>query len=58
MASTFITRTPSVAGNRKTFTISYWVKRGKLGTQQGVCGVYENVFVTRSCTVLHTKTSV
>ena len=41
MAVTYIRRTPSVAGNRKTFTISYWVKRGKLGATQGVCGVYE-----------------
>ena len=30
MASTYITRTPSSAGNRKTFTISVWVKRTTL----------------------------
>ena len=30
MASTFLTRTPSSAGNRKTFTISAWVKRGTI----------------------------
>ena len=32
MASTFLTRTPSSAGNRKTFTISAWVKRGTISS--------------------------
>jgi hypothetical protein len=31
-ASAFLNRTPSVAGNRKTWTWSAWVKRGTLGT--------------------------
>ena len=31
MASTRLTRTPSNAGNSKTFTISTWLKRGTLG---------------------------
>ena len=31
MASTTLTRTPSSAGNRKTFTISAWVKRTEIG---------------------------
>ena len=30
MASTYLTRTPSTAGNRKTWTMSYWVKRSIL----------------------------
>jgi len=30
MANTYLTRTPSSAGNRKTFTLSAWVKRSKL----------------------------
>ena len=30
MANSYLTRTPSSAGNRKTFTISCWVKRSKL----------------------------
>ena len=30
MASTYLTRTPSSAGNRKTFTFSCWFKRGKI----------------------------
>ena len=34
--------TPGSASNRKTFTISYWVKRAKLGAEQAVCGVHEN----------------
>ena len=32
MANTFITRTPSSAGNKKTFTLSVWVKRITLGS--------------------------
>ena len=28
-ASAYLTRTPSSAGNRKTFTISYWHKKAK-----------------------------
>ena len=28
---TYLSRTPSVAGNRKTWTYSGWVKRGNLG---------------------------
>ena len=34
MASTYLTRTPSSSGNRKTFSISFWMKRSKLGTSQ------------------------
>ena len=33
-ASTYLNRTPSSAGNRKTWTWSAWIKRGTLGTQQ------------------------
>ena len=32
--STYLNRTPSSAGNRKTWTWSAWIKRGTLGTQQ------------------------
>ena len=35
-ASAYLNRTPAVAGNRRTFTISYWAKRGTLGTSQYV----------------------
>jgi len=30
-----LSRTPSGAGNRKTFTISFWIKRAKLATTNG-----------------------
>ena len=31
-----LSRTPSGAGNRKTFTLSWWVKRSKLGSRQSI----------------------
>jgi hypothetical protein len=31
-ATAFLNRTPTTAGNKKTFTISMWVKRGSIGT--------------------------
>jgi hypothetical protein len=34
--SAYLTRTPSTASNRKTWTWSGWVKRGNLGTDQGL----------------------
>jgi hypothetical protein len=34
--SAYLYRTPSVAGNRKTFTQSLWFKRGKISTNQFV----------------------
>jgi len=33
-AGAYLSRTPSVSGNRKTFTISFWCKLGKLNTSQ------------------------
>ena len=33
-ASAYLTRTPSSAGNRKTWTWSAWIKRGSLGSRQ------------------------
>jgi len=32
--SAYLNRTPASAGNRKTFTISYWIKRSALGSTQ------------------------
>ena len=32
--SDYLSRTPGVAGNRKTWTLSFWVKRAALGTNQ------------------------
>ena len=34
MASAYLSRTPSSAGNRDTFTASFWVKRGAIGSTQ------------------------
>ena len=39
MASTYLTRTPSSASNRKTWTWSGWVKRSSLGAIQGLFSV-------------------
>jgi len=36
MASTYLSRTPSSTGNRKTFTISTWFKRSELSTNQKI----------------------
>ena len=36
MANSYLSRTPSSASNRKTFTISAWIKRSKLGTDQKI----------------------
>ena len=36
----YLSRTPSVAGNRKTWTWSGWVKRGNLSTTQALFGVH------------------
>ena len=36
--SAFLSRTPSSAGNRRTFTFSCWVKRNKVGHYSGLFG--------------------
>jgi hypothetical protein len=36
----YLNRTPSSAGNSNTYTISMWVKRGKLGTVKRLFGSY------------------
>ena len=36
MANSYLNRTPSGAGNRKTFTISAWIKRSKIGSSQSI----------------------
>lgn len=35
-ATAYLSRTPASAGNRRTYTWSGWVKRGKLGSAQGL----------------------
>ena len=37
--SAYLSRTPRVAGNKKTFTLSTWVKRSKLGSADELFGV-------------------
>ena len=37
-SSTYLDRTPSSAGNRKTWTFSAWIKRGTLGSEQRIFG--------------------
>ena len=44
MANSYLTRTPSGNGNRKIFTISVWVKRTKLGSQQNIIGSNDTNF--------------
>jgi hypothetical protein len=40
--SAYLTRTPSIAGNQKTWTWSGWVKRGNLGGTDTLLSVYDN----------------
>ena len=40
--SAYLSRTPSSAGNRKTWTWSSWVKKHKNGTTQQIFGQYRN----------------
>ena len=37
-SSHYLNRTPDSAGNRRTWTLSYWVKRGGMAANQGVFG--------------------
>jgi len=39
-ASAYLNRTPASASNRKTFTLSTWVKRGTLGARQSIFDAY------------------
>jgi hypothetical protein len=39
-----LTRTPATAGNRRTFTISTWVKRSKLGTTQQIIVAHPTLY--------------
>ena len=40
--STYLKRTPSSSGNRRTWTLSFWVKRGRHGSSQHIIGNYYN----------------
>ena len=37
-----LSKTPSGTGNRKTFTISFWFKRGNIGSFQELISAYDN----------------
>ena len=41
-ASAYLSRTPTTAGNRKTWTWSAWVKRGTLATQQVLFSCFQD----------------
>ena len=41
-ASAYLSRTPASTGSRQTFTYSFWMKRGTLGTLQRFFGVSDN----------------
>tara|TARA_B100000513_G_scaffold130887_1_gene58508 strand:+ start:165 stop:2879 length:2715 start_codon:yes stop_codon:yes gene_type:complete len=43
-SNAYLSRTPASAGNRKTFTISFWVKRGRLGDQAGSSTYGQRIF--------------
>jgi len=47
MANTYLTRTPSGAGNRKTWTWSGWIKRSNLGAQQLIMHCYDGAASNR-----------
>ena len=36
--SAYLSRTPGSAGNRKTWTVSFWLKKSIIETRTGVCG--------------------
>ena len=42
--SAYMHKTPSSDGNRQTFTISVWLKRGNLGSQQNILGSSDSNF--------------
>ena len=42
MASTYLTRTPSGDGNRKTMTFSFWFKRSILGSTERIFSTWSN----------------
>ena len=37
-SSNYLKRTPSFVGNRKTFTVSTWIKRSKIGSNTNILG--------------------
>ena len=56
MASTYLTRTPSSAGNRKTWTWSAWIKLGVLGTPRNLFGAYAHAADNLAINIADTDT--
>ena len=56
-ASAYLSRTPTVTSNRKTWTWSGWVKRGVLGTDQTIFGCYTAVNTDSGWTMLFFNSS-
>ena len=52
MASTYLTRTPAIAGNRKTFTWSGWIKKSNTTDKQQIFGVEGGSDNTTWCRLL------
>lgn len=57
-ASAYLSRTPSVAGNRKTWTWSGWIKRGTLGSQQDLFISGSNVSSNLSMQISFTSSDI
>jgi hypothetical protein len=53
-ASAYLSRTPASTTNRKTFTWSSWVKRGKLGVRQHLFASANPVMNTSMATTTST----
>ena len=56
MANTYLTRTPSSAGNRKTWTWSAWIKLGVLGTPRNLFGAYAHAADNLAINIADTDT--
>ena len=56
--SAYLNRTPASAGNRKTFTYSFWIKRAKLGAYQRVLGLYTGASFDGSLRVCNDTDSI
>jgi hypothetical protein len=57
-ATAYLNRTPSVAGNRKTWTFSAWIKRGTLGTNQSILHCYDGSSSRRSEIVFNSDNTI
>ena len=51
MASTYLTRTPGSAGNRKTWTYSAWIKRGKISDTTSMFSAWSADSIGSHCVI-------